>query len=370
MSHDNHMNKLLPSIIIALVFFVSGYAQKIEKPTLEPKPCTEAQRQVVREGVALHDAKKYDAAVAKYQEVIAENADCTVVMYELSMTYYAMGEKTKAMEIAYKGSKYKSEELPLFYLTMANVVDDVGKPDAAIKIYRDAIKMLEGDRENAPYLSSVHYNLGVTLVKQKKYNEARAELKKAVEYNPKYASPHYLLSIVYNGTSYKVPAFLASLRFLSLEVNSQRSKITANLIQDILKPAAKDGKTGEINIFVNMDAPKDEGDFAMFELFLGTLATVKGKEDEKKTEEEMYVDAIGTMIALVAEAKGIKSTFVGKHYVPFATELKKNGYAEVIGYLVLHHTGSQIATAWLGKNEAKLKEFIVWSKNYSLPAKN
>ena len=364
------MNRLVLVVITTIVFTVSSTAQKIEKPTLAPKPCTEAQRQVVREGVALHDAKKYDAAVAKYQQVMAENADCTVVMYELSMTYYAMGEKEKAMETAYKGSKYKSDELPLFYLTMANVVDDVGKPDAAIKIYRDAIKMLEDEKDSAPYLSSIHYNLGVTFVKQKKYNEARAELKKAVEYNPQYASPHYLLSIVFNGTSYKVPAFLASLKFLSLELNSQRSKITANLVREILKPAPKDGKTGDINIFVNMDAPKDEGDFAMFELFLSTLATVKGKEDEKKTEEEMYVEAIGSMIALVAEAKGVKSTFVGKNYVPFATEMKKRGYAEVIGYLVMHHTGNQIATAWLGKNEVKLKEFIVWSKAYSGPAKN
>jgi tetratricopeptide (TPR) repeat protein len=359
------MNRLLLLIFTAIAFSVNAAAQKIEKPTLQPKPCTEAQRQVIREGVTLHDAKKYADAVAKYQQVMTENADCTAVMYELAMTYYAMGEKTKAMETAYKGSKYKSEELPLFYLTMANVVDDVGKPDEAVKIYRDAIKMLEGEKDSATYLSSVHYNLGVTLVKQKKYNDARVELKKAVEYNAKYASPHYLLAIVYNGTSYKVPAFMASIKFLSLEVNSQRSKIIANLIRDILKPASKDDKTGNINIFVNMDAPKDEGDFAMFELFLGTLATVKGKDDEKKTEEEMYVEAIGSMIALVAESKDIKSTFVGKNYVPFATELKKNGYAEVIGYLVLHHTGSQIATAWIAKNEPKVKEFISWSKSYS-----
>ena len=352
------------------VFCISSSAQKIQKPTLTPKECSEAQVQSIREGVTLHDARKFVEAVAKYENVIGENPDCTMALYELSMTYYAMGEKTKAMETAYRGSKYKSDELPLFYLTMANIVDDVGKPEEAVKIYRDAIKMLEGEKDTVRYLSSVHYNLGVTFTKQKKYNEARAELKKAVEYNNQYASPHYLLSIVYNGTSYKVPAFFTAARFLSLEFNTQRSQVAAGVLRDILKPAPTNPKTGNTEIFLNLNAPKDEGDFAMFELFLGTLTSVKGKGDENKTEDEMFVDGVGTLIALVSENKDVKNTFIGKNYVPFASEMKSKGYDQVLGYLVLHHSGVQSATAWLTKNEAKLKEFISWSKNYSLPGKN
>ena len=70
-----------------------------------------------------------------------------------------------AMETAYRGSKYKSEELPLFYMTMANVIDDVGKPDEAVRIYKDAIKILEDDKSMRPHLSSLQYNLGITLLR-------------------------------------------------------------------------------------------------------------------------------------------------------------------------------------------------------------
>ena len=363
------MKKIIAMLGLTVAFSLGAAAQKIGKPTLTPKPCTDQQMQTAREGIALHDAKRYADAVAKYQQVLTENPDCTVVMYELAMTYYAMGEKTKAMETAHKGSKYKSDQLPLFYLTMANVIDDVGKPDEAVKIYRDAIKMLDGDTEMVRHLSSIHYNLGVTLTKQKKYNEARAELKKAVGYDPGYASPHYLLAIVYNGTRYKVPAFLAAARFLSLEFNTQRSQVAARVMKDVLRPAPTDAKTGNINIFVDMNAPKDEGDFAMFELFLGTLTTVKGKDDEKKSDQEMFVDAVGTLIALVVENKELKSTFIGKQYIPFADEMKKKGYAEVLGYVVLYHSGDQGALAWLTKNETKLKEFLAWSKAYPSPGR-
>src|SRR5688572_22322707 len=188
------------ALVFAMTFGVT--AQKIEKPTLVPKECTGAQQLTIREGIKLHDTKRYPEAVAKYQQVLAENPDCTVALYELSFAYYVMGEKTKAMETAYKGSKYKSEHLPLFYLTMANVIDDVGKPDEAVKIYRDAIKMLEAGQDTRQYLSSLHYNLGLTLFRQKKNDDARVELKRAVEYNQRYPSPHYLLSVVYNSTKY------------------------------------------------------------------------------------------------------------------------------------------------------------------------
>ena len=355
---------LITALLLTSATFAT--AQKIEKPTLTPKPCTDTQNQTVREGIKLHDAKKYTEAVEKYQQVIAENPDCTLVLYELTMTYYAMGEKTKSMETAYRGSKYKSEDLPLFYMSMADVIDDVGKPDEAVKIYRDAIKMLKDDKEMTHHLSSVYYNLGVTLIRQKKLTEARAELKKSIEYNYQYASPHFLLALVYNDGKYKVPAFFAASRFLSLELTSQRSQSAAKLIRQILAPAPKDEK-GSINIFLDMNAPKDEGDFAMFEMFLGTLTLTDDKEGEKKSEEQKFVSAIGTLIALVAENKNVKSTFVGKTYVPFLAEAKKRGYSEVLGYLVLHHTGSEVARGWLTENEAKLKEFIAWSKAYSLP---
>ena len=361
------MKKLLgtlASLILVVGISITVAGQKIQKPTLVPKPCTTAQDQTIREGVTLHDEKKYAAAAEKYQQVIAENPDCTHAIYELSMTFYSMGEKTKAMETAYRGSKYISEELPLFYLTMANVIDDAGQPDAAVKIYRDAIKMLDGDKSMTRHLSTVYYNLGFTLTRQKKYTEARAELKKAVEYNPKYASPHYLLSIVYNGTKYKIPAFLAAARFISLEFNTGRTRAAATIVRDLLKPASKDEKTGSINIFLDLNAPKDEGDFAMFELFLGTLTTMKDEKDEKKSEEEMFASGVSTLIALVEENKDVKSTFVGKTYVPYLSEMKKKGFADVLAYIILFHTGSEGAKTWLGANEAKLKEFIAWSKAY------
>ncbi len=360
------MNKTLKLALVITLLCVAASAQKIAKPTLTPKPATETQTDLIKQGIALHDSKKYDEAIAKYEQVLAENPDCTLAIYELAMTLYTKGDRVKAMETAYRGAKYDADELPLFYGIMANAIDDVGKPEEAIKIYRDAIKMLD-DKKHARHLSSLHYNLGVTYVRQKKYAEARLELKKAVEYNHKYASPHYLLAVVYNGMKYKVPAMLSAARLISLEINSQRTKQSAAIFAGSLKAPKKDEKTGSINIFMNLDAPKDEGDFGMYDLMLGTLMIADEKEDNGKTELQLFAEAVDTFIALLSEDKNLRSTFVGKNYVPFLAEMKKLGHTNAFAYLVLHQSGNPEALKWLTENDAKLSGFVNWAKAYETP---
>ena len=354
-------------IILLCLFVASASAQKLPKPTQLAVVATPDQEKMILVGNRLHDQKKFDEAIVVYDKLLAETPNLTMALYEKALSLYTKGDKTKAMETAYLGAKFISEELPLFYSIMANCLDDVGKPDEALNIYRQAEAILKADVATQRFLSSVYYNVAVTYVGQKKYNEARAELKKAIENNGSYASPHYLLSVVYNGTKYKVPAFLAAIRFISLELNTARSQAAAGIISDMLKPADKDPKTG--NIIINLDffAPKDEGDFGMYELLMGTLTTIKTDKDKGKTDDEMFVSAIGTMISMIAEDKKLKDTFVGKHYVPFVAELKQKGYSEILGYTILYLSGKPDAMKWLEAHDAKFGEFIAWTKAYQPP---
>lgn len=365
------MKKSLFVSLFIIIFTFTAFGQKLGKPTLKPSPLTAAQQTTLQEGVKLHDAKKYEEAVAKYKSILDENPECVAAMYELALTLDHKGEKLAAMELANKGTKYISDELPLFYVMIANNLDDLGKSDEAVKIYLDGIKILEGNKDFGAYRASVEFNLGVTYLRQKKYAEARKVLKDAVESNYSYASPHFLLSYVYNGTKYKVPAFLAAARFISLEYSSQRTKTAVAIMTEILKPAAKDPKSGNINILLDMNAPKDEGDFGMFDLILGTLTTVRGDEDKGKSDNQMFIEAIGTVIAILSEDKKIQKTFVGKNYVPFMTDLKKNGHLDALGNMVLYIKDSNNADAgkWIDANDAKISSFIKWAKDYKLQSK-
>ena len=363
------MTKFILGSALLLSLFICANAQRIDKPTLTPKPCTDSQTLVIQQGVGLHDQKDFDGAIAKFNKVLQENPDCTTALYELSLSYYQKNDKTKAMETAYKGSKYRSNDLPLFYQMIANVIDDVGKPDEAIKIYFDAIKMLESDPSMAPHLSSLHFNLGVTYVRQDKLNEAKASFKRSVETNPVYASPHYMLSMIFFQSRYKIPALLAAMRFISLEYASQRTQRASTLISQIASGSTKKGKDGGVTIDLDLLGPSDEGSFGPAELVLAiTDDEIPAKDPKKKdlTPEELFADRIETVTVMLDDKeKKNASTFVGKNYIPFMLELKKLGYVKPLAYLILTSNGNPNALKWIGENEAYVKQFLDWSKNYA-----
>lgn len=349
-------------LFFALCFSVA--AQKISKPKLVSVAPTESQQKTISAGIRLHDQGKFDEAIAMYQKVLDESPDCTTALYEMALSYNSKGDPAKAMDIAYKGAQYKSPELALFYVLLGNTLDDLGKPQDAITLYKDAIKFLKEDSDNGRQLASAYYNLGVTYTRQRMYKEAREALKSAVENNPRYASPNYLLSEVFYGTKYKVPALLAAGRLISLEFNTARSKRSAEIFLEIIKPAKKDESTGNINIFLDMNAPKDEGDFGVYDLVLGTLLTVKTDDEKKKTDEEVFADAFDSLIGMLTEDKKLQGTFIGKNYLPFFAEAKKKGNSRVLAYLILQLDGNSNALKWLVENEAKTLAFIDWAKSY------
>lgn len=361
------MKKIINISLVTLLLVFAAFGQKLATPKLTPSPLTDAQHTTLREGVVLHDAKRYVEAIVKYSSILADNPDSTQALYELSLTYNAKGDKEKAMELAVKGSQYICDELPLFYVLMANNLDDVGKSKEAIDIYLRGIKLLAGDNRFGRYRSSLYYNLGVTYVKQKVYADARSAFKSAVENDYSYSSPHFFLAYVYNGTRYKIPAFMAAARYLSLDATSARARTSAQVLAEVLKPAQKDPKTGSIEINLDFNAPKDEGDFTMFDIILPTLTTVRGEKDKDKTDDEMFIDSIDTLINLAAENKKLASTFVGKNYIPFLVDLKQKGHVETLGYLVLYQNGNNLALKWLKTNDDRLKSFLEWGKAYQLP---
>jgi tetratricopeptide (TPR) repeat protein len=294
-----------------------------------------------------------------------------MALYELSMSYYTKGDKSKALETALKGAKFKSADLPLFYLTLGNVLDDLAKYDEAVRLYNDAIKILADNKDMLPHLSSLHYNLGLSYRRQQKEKEAREEMKQAIRANMVYPSPHLQLAVIFLNGRYKVPALLAAARFVSLEFNSNRTPQAASIFTQIMgKTSAK--KESDEKIVINLDfgAPTDEGDFGAAELILAMTDALDKSEDKTKivTEEEKFAGRIESLISFLdSKDKKLKGTFSSVHYFPFMLEMKRLGYVKPFSYIVLLKTGNSNALAWLRENETKTREFLEWAKNYSPP---
>jgi tetratricopeptide (TPR) repeat protein len=355
-------------ILFCLALVVAASAQKIGKPMLTPTDATDAQRRLIEQGTRLHDQKKYDEAIKKYEQVLQENPTNDLALYEMALSLYYKKDFPRSLEAAYKLVQYKGKNGLLGYGLIANVLDDQGKGKEAIEIYRKAIKQLDDAPEYQAHASALYYNLGIAYARQKQSKEAREALKKAVQLD--YTSPgaHYILAEVFHGSKYKVPALLAAARFVSMELNSPRAKRSVAIIMDVLG-AKKNEETGNINILLDLDAPKDEGDFTMYDIILGTLTTIRDEKDKNKSEEEVFAEAVESVIDMLSDDKKLASTFIGKTYIPYLVDMKKNGYSKIFAYLVLQQSGNKQAEKWLVEQGQKTVDFINWAKAYQLKSR-
>ncbi|MEZ5426184.1 MAG: tetratricopeptide repeat protein [Pyrinomonadaceae bacterium] len=365
------MKKIFLTFLFSILFGLPVFAQTIPKPTLDSTEPTSAQKQLISEGIQLRKEKRFDEAIVKYQKVLEQNENCTAAIYELSLAYYYDKKLEQALEVSLVGAKYRSKLLPLFIQNIGNITDDQGNPQKAVEFYKQGIKILN-DNEGSPVdLSVLHYNLGLTYARQKSYKESREVLKKSIEFDFSYPNPNYIIAAVFDATNYKIPALLAAGRFITLENNTQRSKVAAQIITKVMGGNVQKGdKPNSIKIFVNSDAPTDEGDFGALELFLG-LSKVGAETLEKnknKTDEEKFVGQVQSFVNIFLERgdKNVKDTFVGKNYLPFYREMKAKGYVEAFAYLILQETGNRNADKWIADNNNRIFDFVNWAKNFQI----
>jgi tetratricopeptide (TPR) repeat protein len=358
-----------PAAALALALLCAGAAartpqQQLPEPKLAPSPSTDKQRSVIREGISLHDKGDYDGAVRKYEEVLTENPANTIALYEMGYSYSAKGDYRKSLEAAYKGAQYKSDQLRDFYLLIGNNLDLLGKADDAIDVFRRALKLY-------PDEALLHYNLAITYWHANKSDDAKKSLKSAVAANPAHAGSHLMLASVFFGGGYKTPALLASARFLTLEADSKRAPLGLRIFREVLGGGASQGaKPGEINVVVDVNAKKDEGDFTSVDTVLGLTAAAALSDKGKKTEAERLVSQMETVVSILAEQSEKKSqgAFVYRYYVPYFVEMKSKGYTEAFAYNALRGSGLPGVSEWLGSNSGRVMQFLLWSKNYPWPS--
>jgi tetratricopeptide (TPR) repeat protein len=337
---------------------------QLSAPKLTPVPTTESQTARIREGAALHDKGDFDAAISKYQEVLKENPDNVVAIYELTFAYYAKKDYAKALEHAYRGAQYKSNQLGGFYTVIGNVLDTQGNAQKAVEVYKSGIKLM-------PDEGLLYFNLAITQRGMGKLEDARKSAKRAVVFSPEHKSSHLLLATLFHNGQYKTPALLAVLRFLTLEPRTERSVAALKIAQQVLQGGVSAGKSSnEINIFVDLSAKKDEGDFGSIDLMMGlTKANSMSEKNKGKTEAELLADQFSTFLAILSEMDGkkLQSNFTGKYYAPYFIEMKRRNYVEPFIYYTHQRSNLAGVPEWLQQNSARVDEFLNWTKNYRWP---
>lgn len=304
------------------------------------------------EGIALHDARKYDEAIAKYKAVLADDPANELAKYELALSYQAKGDHAQCRAVAEPlvetAAKYRLQLLT----TLGNCLDAAGEPQKALEVYKRAMAL-------APDNPTLLYNYAVTLVGTNQISEARATLKKAVAARPSHTSSRYLLGRVFEAEGFRAPALLEYLRFLSLEPSTARAKDAAARTVALLNHGVERTGPKNINITVDPKPRSEEGDFKGWETILALSAGARmGEENAKKSDFEANLDHLVVALLMLAESPGgIGPVYTATQNVPFFVELHERKLLEPFAAVALSSLQLKGSEEWRKLNEKKLADY-------------
>ncbi|MFD2144690.1 tetratricopeptide repeat protein [Mucilaginibacter antarcticus] len=180
---------------------------------------------LLREGTSLHDAKKYEEAIAKYDAALKMEPNNALVMYEKAFSFSASGKKDDALALLEK--MVTADKSPRVFALLANIYDERKEFDKAVSYYKQGIAV-------APKDGNLWYNLSISYIFQKKYAEADAAATEAIKINQKHANSQRTYAIAnYNQGRY-FNSILAWCNFLIMEPQTPRSVEALNYIKHML----------------------------------------------------------------------------------------------------------------------------------------
>jgi tetratricopeptide (TPR) repeat protein len=345
----------------------SAIAQSYPPPTRAASPSTPDQAAALRDGTALHDQGKYNEAIAKYQEVLAQNPGNMTALYELAFTYSALDDHSKALEAARRGIAYKSPQLPQFYDLIGSSLDSMGQPAQAIEAYRKGV-------EYVPRAANLYYNMAVTYYESlKKPDEARRALEKAVGIEPTNADTELLLGQIFESTGYRTPGFFALSKFLIIRPAGQDTLqgygVWRRLLRAGMAPVRGTARGNAGTAAPPPPEKADEGNFADIDRqFALSQVAAQDAMDKGRSEIEALVgqiDAILTRIA--AHQPHDDRSFVWTHYARYFIELKEKNFVQPFVYWISQRAPVPGVREWLEANQPKLREYLDWTLQYKWP---
>lgn len=311
--------------------------------------------QLTREGVALYDAGKLDEAIAKYKAALAADPNYSTASYELGLTLAAKGDYAgcrAALEpIAFGKGPSQVQTLVM----LGNCTDSGGDRKKATEIYRTALAI-------APDDPRVAYELGVVLVANKKFAEARELLKKDVMARPNHVNGRYALAIAFQSDDFPIPAVLEYLHMLAFDPVSPTGKQAAQNMRALLDQGVERKDEKNINVTVDPNARKEEGDYTGLAMGLAIASSARfTDENAKKSEFEQVQEQVVNDIKMFLEmTPATQKDYTASAHRPFFDAMLKADLLEpfVTNALASLHLAG--ASEWSAKNQAALQKYSDW----------
>lgn len=333
--------RLLTTLFLTLFLTVTLFGQE------------DRVKELISQGIELHDQGKYDDAIAKYKQALQIDKNSAQACFELAYSGMLAGYYSDAVESSTKVVKQKGGYHHEAYLVLGSCLDLMGEPEKAIKAYKKGLS-------EYPESNLLNYNIALTLYNQKEYDKAEAAAIKAIEMKPAHSSSHILLSAIMDSKGKRVQSLLSLYYALMLEPESKRSKINYASLRKQLGQGVeqKDAKTINVNISL---PSKGSDEFGPAELMVSMLAATSLSEENKgKNEMELFAETTNSFFSVLGELKKNNKNLWWDLYVTKFYDLVQSGNCEAFSYYISQSQNSALVNEWIANNNDKMQQLTDW----------
>lgn len=311
-------------------------------------------KELISQGVGLHDQGKFNEAIAKYKAALAIDSKSSLANYELAFSSFLNKQYDSAIKYSRIALEINTSNQHESYIVLGNSLDVTGKPIEAIKTYEDALKKFSKS-------NLLNYNLALTCYNEKDYTKAEKAAINAVMAKPDHGSSHIILATIMMETGQRIKSVLPMYYFLMLEPASKRSPDSYATLKKQLGQGVE--KKDDKNININISSSKDD-DFGAAELMLGLLAASKYTEgNEKKNDMEMFVETTNGLFSVLGELKGKKNKGLWwDFYVTKFYDLVQSKNDEAFTYYISQSINAESVNKWINANPEKMQRLTEWMK--------
>ncbi|MBL8001734.1 MAG: tetratricopeptide repeat protein [Flavobacteriales bacterium] len=342
-------------------------------------------RKLVDEGVELEDKGDHKGAIKKFDKALKIDQDNLLAMAEKAYSLNSLGQYEQSAAICqdiiekHNGAK----EAPMVYVTYGNNMDQMGRPEASLKVYDKGISVL-------PYLAMLHFNKGITLSGMGADSSAAAMrcFERSARLDPFHPGTQNAMArlLAREGTS--IPTTLALCRFFVLEPEGQRAMENGRLLEQTLTGNTRRTSGGGTEIRVDAGMLRDStdtvhvvNDFRDQELVWSVTKGMDLANELAKALEGSglqatitvggpgtgsgFADKLDMLAGLLRDGRGKNHGFLWEYHADWLIAVDNAGHLPVVARLA-YVTKDKDALKWLKEHEREVGDYFAWEQDYSV----
>ena len=312
----------------------------------------------IQEGIRLHDAGDYEGAIVVYETILKEHPHDPTTVYELALSWMKRGKDLEALTARIEAElASEAEQHPGLPLVLGTTYDSLGQLEKGEAAMRRAVKSMPED-------PSAHYNLGVNLKRQERWEDAAASFQEALRLEPDHKSAWFGLGASLVKLDKPARALFALARAVVLEPESERGHAAAGTLWGLLFTGVTEANALTITL---PEKPPDDAESTERIAMSVAAANRYVEKWEKKSDAEFFAHALESVVLMFSEMWWVKEDPYWELTLPWFDDACKDKHIEALAYVLRRSAGDKEASEWIVKHAKRVKLYEDWKQAQSQP---